>query len=102
MHLTPQLLLFLHIAFVKGWNKWVRFGVINCAQADSCNDFNVRGTPTIRIFYPRTNLGSYGLDIKSATNVAYWKDIIFSHLEISQSKGLLPKGRNIPNLMPMR
>ena len=88
--------------FITEWNNWVSFGVMNCAQADSCNDFNVRGTPTIRIFYPRTNLGEFGLDIKSNNNIAYWKNIVFDHVEISQSKGLFPKEVGIPNLMPLR
>ena len=88
--------------FLTEWNNWVRFGVINCAQADSCNDFNVRGTPTIRIFYPRTNVGEFGLDIKSNNNVAYWKNIVFDQVEISQSKGLFPKDVGIPNLLPLR
>ena len=85
-----------------GLKQWVRFGNINCAQADSCNDFNVRGTPTIRIFYPRTNNGDYGLDIKSSNNVEYMKKIVIDQMEISQSKGLLPKGREIPNFSPIR
>ena len=85
------------------WKKWVKFGVINCAQATTCNQFNIRGTPTIRILYPTTpaNIGNYGLDIKSVTNVDYWKNIVFDHIEICQSKGVLPT-QELPNLIPMR
>ena len=96
-------LVYLFSNFVLiGIQKWVHFGNINCAQANSCNDFNVRGTPTIRIFYPRTNNGNYGLDIKSSNNVEYMKKIVFDQIEISQSKSLLPKGREVPNFSPIR
>ena len=36
----------------------VRIGVINCAQQSKCNDFNIDGTPTIRIFYPGMTAGT--------------------------------------------
>lgn len=91
-----------YIYFIE-WKKWVRFGVINCAQADKCNDFNIQGTPTVRIIYPDTasNIRNYGLDIESVSNTEYWKNIVFQHVEISQAKGKLPKER-MPNLIPLR
>ena len=94
---------FLYSAFISEWNKWVKFGVVNCAQATTCNEFNIRGTPTIRIIYPRipANIGNYGLDIKSVMNVKYWKNIVIDHIQIAQAKGILPK-QELPNLMPIR
>ena len=44
--------------FFVEWRDMVRIGVINCAQQSSCNDFNIAGTPTIRIFYPGMTSGS--------------------------------------------
>ena len=93
----------MYFAFILEWNKWVKFGVINCAQATTCNQFNVQGTPTIRMLYPRTpeNIGNYGLDIKSVTTVEYWKNIVLNHIELCQAKGILPT-QELPNLITMR
>ena len=91
------------VYIVTEWHKWVKVAAINCATQDSCNDFSIQGTPTIRIIYPQTPnvIGNYGVNIEASTAVPFWRSVVLHHAEVSQAKNVLPK-HEMPNLLPLR
>lgn len=38
---------------------------LNCAEQDSCAEFDIQGTPTLRLFYPNAVQGDQGIDIEA-------------------------------------
>jgi len=41
----------------------VVIAAVNCAEQESCSDFGIQGTPTVRFFLPNLPAGSTGIDI---------------------------------------
>jgi hypothetical protein len=42
---------------------------VNCAEQESCSDYGIVGTPTVRFFMPNIPAGSTGLDIDAHDGV---------------------------------
>lgn len=80
------------------WKDIVRIGAINCAQQVTCNNFNIRGTPTIRVFFPRIKSG-LGIEIPHNMDVSFNRGEILKSIEVVQSHQLMPS-INRKNLLP--
>ena len=73
-----------HISIV--WNEWVKLAAINCAQQE-CQDYNITGTPTVRMFGPRytgPKSGSTGVDIVAHGEAEFWYSAILENIELLQ------------------
>jgi len=74
------------------WSPTVRFGAMNCAD-QSCDVYQVQGTPTIRIFHPGTRINRldsafYGYNLPVRSDKEYIQDIILYNLAVVGSKGI--------------
>ena len=73
------------------WNKWVKIAAINCAQQD-CGDYDIRGTPTVRVFGPqysgpnKNGTKDIGLDVVARHELEYWYETILEKTENVQRK----------------
>ena len=79
------------LIFCLEWHGMVKFGAVNCAQQDSCSNFHVVGTPTIRVFPPKTQPNNIGLVVEANMDIKYWHSTVLNYVEASQVNGLLPK-----------
>jgi len=79
---------------------------MNCAD-QSCDKYQIQGTPTIRIFHPgtmqnRLDSSFYGFNLPVRSDKEYFLDIILYNLAVVDSKGvklpvMLNNIRNIPS-----
>jgi len=77
---------------ISAWSPMVKFAAMNCAD-QSCDKYQVQGTPTIRIFYPHTapnRLDStfYGFNLPVKSDRDYFLDILLYNLAVVAGKGV--------------
>lgn len=75
---------------LAGWDKHVKIAAINCAQQQECADYDIRGTPTIRAFYPNTPAaeGNIGENINLELHTAdYLKGEVLRRMASMQTQG---------------
>ena len=65
---------------------------MNCAD-QSCDVYQVQGTPTIRIFHPGTRINRmdssfYGYNLPVKSDKEYFQDVILYNLAVVDSKGV--------------
>ena len=65
---------------------------VNCAEQE-CAPFDIRGTPTIKVFYQATPAPGVGVDINIRDNndAAFITGMIMEHLAQAQKAGLDPR-----------
>merc|ERR1711892_48614 len=89
----------------SAWSPLVKFAAINCAE-QSCDRYQIQGTPTVRLFHPRTSpnrLDSafYGFNLPVNNDKEYFLDNILYNIEVAESRGVqipvnLKMIRNVP------
>lgn len=83
---------------VVGWKPHVQIAALNCAEQESCNNFLITGTPTLRVFYPNTLSESIGVELHEfdQPNLA---DEVLTHILTAQRQQML---KQLPSLEPFR
>lgn len=76
---------------ISSWSPVVRVAAMNCAD-QSCDRYQIRGTPTVRIFHPMTAPNSldssyYGYNVPVKSDQDFLQDIILYNLAVAASKG---------------
>jgi len=76
---------------IKDWQPHVRVAAINCAE-QSCDRYQIRGTPTIRVFHPMTvpnHLDSsfYGFEVPVKHDMDFFKATLLFNLQKSSEMG---------------
>jgi len=74
---------------IKDWSPLVRVASINCAD-QSCDRYQIEGTPTTRIFHPNTPANTmdssyYGFDVPVKNDLEYYIKIILYNLGVSKN-----------------
>ncbi len=70
---------------------------LNCAEQESCADFGIGGTPTVRLFLPGSTRGERGIDLRShaaggAAGLAH---------QVLDQLSRAPQGSRLPPSFPM-
>ena len=85
LHTASQPNIFVSIA---DWTDYVKIAAINCAEQNSCADYNIQGTPTIRAFFPNTPHGiGQDMDLSFQT-VNYLRANVLILMGNMQSQGI--------------
>jgi len=89
---------------IKGWQPHVRVAAINCAE-QSCDRYQIRGTPTIRVFHPMTvpnHLDSsyYGFEVPLKHDMEYFKATLLFNLQKVSEMGFSTVSINPIRLVP--
>jgi len=76
---------------IKDWQPHVRVAAINCAE-QSCDRYQIRGTPTIRVFHPMTvpnHLDSsfYGFEVPVKHDMDFFKATLLFNLQKASEMG---------------
>eukprot|EP00094_Tigriopus_californicus_P008492 TCALIF_08184-PA protein Name:"Similar to QSOX2 Sulfhydryl oxidase 2 (Homo sapiens)" AED:0.12 eAED:0.12 QI:296/0.8/0.83/1/1/0.83/6/0/505 len=85
------------------WSGHVKISALNCAeQSDQCANFNIMGTPTVRIFPPTTAPPFQGVDVhlQNRSDLLYLRSTVMFHVAKSQMNQLFPYP--LPNLQYSR
>lgn len=70
---------------VKGWKKVIRVAVLSCSELSNtefCRSMGIHGYPTLRIFEPRSMIGSMGVSFNKVQvrYVSTIQDIALTHI----------------------
>jgi len=89
---------------IKDWQPHVRVAAINCAE-QSCDRYQIRGTPTIRVFHPMTvpnHLDSsfYGFEVPVKHDMEFFKATLLFNLQKASEMGFGTMSINPLRLVP--
>merc|ERR1712106_69280 len=79
---------------ISAWSPIVKMAAMNCAD-QSCDKYQIQGTPTVRIFHPKTapnklDSAFYGFNVPVKSDREFYLDILLYNLAVTASKGVTP------------
>lgn len=84
---------------IKDWSPVVRVAAMNCAE-QSCDRYQIRGTPTVRVFHPHTipnrmDSSYYGFDVPVKHDLDFFKATLLYNMAASSPPGKEMAGNTI-------